>query len=230
MVNAEKCSFGRAEVSFLGHVVNDQGIRPLQTKVKAVTEYPNPRTKLKLKRFLGMINSYRRFIPNCAEVAASLTPLTGGRNGPIEMFTEKLAAFERLSCLAQAITLAFPCPDAQLSLMVDAPKTAIGAVLNQGEGGHQQPLAFFSNALGPTEQRYSIFGRELLAACLSAKEFRHYEEGGRLLAFTDHKPLISAMASHSSKYTEREIRQLDFLCQFGHYSARGSRSRNTSLW
>ncbi len=75
------------------------------------------------------------------------------------MSTEQLAAFERFkSCLAQATTLAFPSPDAQLSLTVDASKTAIGAVLNQGEGDHRQPLAFFSNALQPTEQRYSTFG------------------------------------------------------------------------
>ncbi len=74
VVNADKCSFGRAEVSFLGHMVNDQGVRPLQAKVKAVTEYPNPRTRRQLRRFLGMINFYRRLIPNCAEVAASLTP------------------------------------------------------------------------------------------------------------------------------------------------------------
>ncbi len=51
-------------------------------------------------------------------------------------------------------------------------------------------------------------------AYLSVKNFRHYAECGRLLVFTDHKPLISAMASHSSKYIEREIRQFDFLCQF----------------
>ncbi len=42
-----------------------------------------------------MANVYRHFIANC-EVAASLTPLTGGPNGPIEMSNEQLAAFERL--------------------------------------------------------------------------------------------------------------------------------------
>ncbi len=46
------------------------------------------------------------------------------------------------------------------------------------------------------------------------KHFRHNAEGGRLIIFTDHKPLISAKSSHSSKYTEREIRHLDFVSQF----------------
>ncbi len=54
------------------------------------------------------------------------------------------------------------------------------------EGDHRQPLAFFSKALQPTEQRYSTFGRELLAAYLSVQHFRHYAEGGRLIIFTDH--------------------------------------------
>ncbi len=95
------------------------------------------------------------------------------------MSSEQLDAFERLKyCLAQATTLAFPSPD-ELSLTVDASKTAVGAVLNQGEGYHRQPLAFFSKALQPTEQRYSTFGLELLAAYLSVKHFRHYTEGGR---------------------------------------------------
>ncbi len=91
---------------------------------------------------------------------------------------------------------------------------ASGAVLNQGGGDNRQTFTFFSKALQPTEQRYSTFGRELLAAYLSVKHFRHHAEGGRLIIFTNHKPLISAMASHSSKYTERDIRQLDFLSQF----------------
>ncbi len=52
VVNADTCSFGRAEISFLGHIANDQGVRPLQAKVKAVKVYPNPRTTCKLRRFL----------------------------------------------------------------------------------------------------------------------------------------------------------------------------------
>ncbi len=137
VVNAEKCCFGRTEVNFLGNMVNDHGERPLQAKVKAVTDFPIPRTKRQFRRFLGMVNFYRRFIPYCVEIAASLTPLTGGHKGPIEMSSDQLTAFERLkSCLAKATTLASPSPDAQLSLMVDASKTAIGGVLNQGEGGN----------------------------------------------------------------------------------------------
>ncbi len=75
--------------------------------------------------------------------------------------------------------------------MADASKAGIGTGLDQGEGDHQQPLAYFSKAL--------------LAAYLSVKHFRHYVEGNRLLVFTDRKALVSAMVSYASK----NIRRLD---------------------
>ncbi len=101
----------------------------LQANVKAVTEYPKPRTKRQL----------RRFIPNCTSVTASLALPTGGQNGLLEMSSEQLAAFEHLKiCFAKETTLAFPSPDAQLSLIIYVFKAVIGTVLNQGEGDQRQ--------------------------------------------------------------------------------------------
>ena len=76
------------------------------------------------------------------------------------------------------------------------------------------PLGFFSKTLQPAERRYSTFGRELLACYLSVKHFQHFAEGHHITVFTDHKPLISATQHHSSRYTDRETRQLDYLSQF----------------
>ncbi len=98
--------------------------------------------------------------------------------------------------------------------MADASTVAAGATLQQGDVDDPRPLALFSRKLTATEWRYSIFGRELLAAYLSVNHFRHYAEAGKIVVYTDHKPLIHALQSHSDKYSEREFRQLDFLSQF----------------
>ncbi len=45
LVILDKCCFGRAEVGFLGPMVSAQGVQPLQAKVKALTDFPQPRTK-----------------------------------------------------------------------------------------------------------------------------------------------------------------------------------------
>ncbi|XP_029985092.1 CD2-associated protein-like [Sphaeramia orbicularis] len=54
-VNLAKCEFGKATVTYLGRVVGQGEVRPVQAKVKAILEYPSPTTKKELMRFLGMV-------------------------------------------------------------------------------------------------------------------------------------------------------------------------------
>ena len=71
-INRDKCTFGAASVTFLGHTVSSKGICPLPAKVDAIRSIPRPVTKVDLQRFLGCVNFYHRFMPNIATV---LTPL-----------------------------------------------------------------------------------------------------------------------------------------------------------
>ena len=57
-LNLDKCQLARKEVSFLGYTINEQGYKPLPKKVKAILNYPKPKTVDELRRFLGIINFY----------------------------------------------------------------------------------------------------------------------------------------------------------------------------
>lgn len=46
------------------------------TKVRAVTDWPTPDSRVSLQRFLGFANFYQRFIKNFSQVVAPLTALT----------------------------------------------------------------------------------------------------------------------------------------------------------
>ena len=76
--NREKCQFLKSQVEFLGHLVNKSGIRPLPSKVEAITKYPRPTTCSQLLSFLGMINFCRRFIRGAASILKPLTDATRG--------------------------------------------------------------------------------------------------------------------------------------------------------
>ncbi|BHF75000.1 hypothetical protein SprV_0501809300 [Sparganum proliferum] len=215
VINPSKCVLGVPSLDFLGHHVDAQGLRPLSSKVEAIRGFPPPTSKRQLQRFLGMVNFYRRFLPNCADLMLPLTNLLSGPKGPLELRGHALTAFERIkTSLADATLLTHPAPEAPLSLMVDASTVAVGAVLQQHIIDSTRPLAFFSKKLSPAETRYSTFGRELLAIYLAVKHFRHFLEGRDFTIFTDHKPLTFAIRSHSDKYNPREISHLDYISQF----------------
>lgn len=75
-INLAKCSFAMATVTYLGHVVGQGRVAPVQAKVVAIAEYPQPTTKKELQRFLGLVGYYRGFAktsprwffpsPNCS--------------------------------------------------------------------------------------------------------------------------------------------------------------------
>ncbi|BHF70227.1 hypothetical protein SprV_0301327700 [Sparganum proliferum] len=210
-----KCILGATSLEFLGHLIDSNGIRPLPSKVAAIRDFPAPTSKRQLQRFLGMVNFYRRFLPNCADTILPLTSLLSGSKRTFELTPAALTSFEQVKALlADATLLTHYHADAPISLMVDASNVAVGAVLQQSLPDSTVPLAFFSKKLSKAETRYSTFGRELLAAYLAVRHFRHLLEGREFTIFTDHKPLTFAIHSRSDKLSPREIRHLDYISQF----------------
>ncbi|BHF71773.1 hypothetical protein SprV_0401483300 [Sparganum proliferum] len=215
VINPSKCLLDVPSLVFPGHHVDSEGLHPLPSKVETIRDFPPPTSKRQLQRFLGMVNFYRRFLPNCADLMLPLTNMLSGPKGPLELTGEALTAFEKIkNSLADAPLLTHPAPEVQLSLMVDASTVAVGAVLQQHLAGTTRPLAFLSETFLPAETRYSTFGRELLAIYLAVKHFRHFLEGRDFTVFTDHKPSTFAFRSHSDKYNPREIAHLDYISQF----------------
>ena len=72
VVKAEKCLLGVPEIDFLGHRVSKDGILPLPAKVKAISNFPTPKTVTSLEQFVGMVNFYHVFVPKAAEVMKPL--------------------------------------------------------------------------------------------------------------------------------------------------------------
>jgi len=64
-----KCVFGTLEMSFVGFRVNKQGIHTEKKKVRAVQDWPTPRTPMELRSFLGLAGYYRKFVPKFAHWA-----------------------------------------------------------------------------------------------------------------------------------------------------------------
>ena len=218
VINPAKCVLGVPELDFLGHRVSAQGIQPLEEKVSVIRDFPQPTSLRKLREFLGLVNFYHRFVPNCAKILEPLNKLLGSPekiSHHLAWDEEATTAFNTIKqALADATLLVHPKPNAHTCIMADFSDCAVGAVLQQYIDGGWCPIACFSKKLCPAETRYSTFDRELLAIYLAIRHFRHFVEGREFFVLTDHKPLTFALSTHSDKYTPRQTRHLDFISQF----------------
>lgn len=219
LINTSKCSFGEKSVNFLGYNVSASGSKPLESKVQAINEFPVPGTVKELRRFLGMLNFYRRFIPNAAKLQAPLNSILQGPklkgSHPVAMTSTLLKSFEDCKAsLSQATLLAHPDYSAELAIFTDASDSAIGAVLQQKKDDNWQPLAFYSHKLSASQKKYSPYDRELLAVYEAVKYFRHMIETAIFAVYTDHKPLTFAFSTSKQDCSPRQFRYLDYICQF----------------
>ena len=72
----KKCEFYQTEVEYLGFDVGPYGVKPSIAKVKAVAEWPTPKSVKDVRSFLGLASLYRKFIHRFSEIATPLTNLT----------------------------------------------------------------------------------------------------------------------------------------------------------
>ena len=184
IIGPEKCQFGTTELSFLWHHVCSEGISPLPSAVDAIVNFVRPEKQRALRRYLGMVNYYHRFIPHCGDKLTPLnTLLTAANEGHTRLSLKSnfdlkwnesadLAFIESKQIFTNATFLVHPDHSAPLNITCDASDVPVGGVLQQYIDNVWQPLSFFSKKLTPAEKRYSAFDRELLAVYATIRHFR----------------------------------------------------------
>ncbi|KAL0153240.1 hypothetical protein M9458_051463, partial [Cirrhinus mrigala] len=189
----EKCAFHQHTTTFLGFVISSQGVAMDPQKLEAVRSWPLPTSLKQLQRFLGFANFYRRFIQGFSATAAPLTALTKPSRGEFQLTPEAIQAFKKLCLLfTTAPVLIHPDPTKPFVVEVDASDVGVGAVLSQrGPDEKLHPCSFFSRKFNPTQQRYGVGDRELLAIKWALEEWRQWLQGGSdpFTVWTDHQNL-----------------------------------------
>lgn len=206
-IQLDKCEFLQEQVEFLGLVISKDGIKTNPKKVKAIVDFPIPRTLKELRSFLGLAGYYRRFIKDFAKIAKPLTTLLRGEDGhvskglsknkAIQLDSQAAEAFEKVknSLLSKEVLLAFPDFGKEFELTTDASNLALGAVLSQGG----KPITFLSRSLSKTEENYAANEKEMLAIIWALTSLRNFLYGSRKVKiFTDHQPLTYALSNKNN--------------------------------
>lgn len=184
-INLEKCSFFQKEVTFLGYDISEIGIRPSSRKLKAIKDFPIPKTVHQLRQFLGLINYFRKFIKNCAIMCKPLTNLLK-KDVPWQWGPQQIEAVENLkkNLIENAVLNIFD-PNLPTILYTDASRDGIGCILAQSTPCGEKPVYFYSRQTTNEEKNYHSFELELLAIVVGLQKFRHYLLGNQFKIITD---------------------------------------------
>ena len=218
VLNRKKCIFGQSQVEFLGYKVDQNGVHPMEDRVTAIRETATPTSIKELQRFLGVINYYRRFIPNAAHHMYALFEALRGKPKKLNWTAECQKSFEATKeALARATMLHHPRHDAPLAITTDASKFAVGAVLEQRGPNGWEPLAYYSAKLkseNPNQQDWPPFDRELLGAFKAVRHFRYMIEGRTFTLYTDQQALVPALHKKTDPLTARQAYQLSCVAEY----------------
>jgi len=62
-LNPDKVVLGASEIKYLGHLISVRGVKILPERVTSIQDYPRPVNLRPVRRFIGMVGFYARFIP-----------------------------------------------------------------------------------------------------------------------------------------------------------------------
>ena len=187
----QKTHLGISSCEYLGFQLSKNGIKPLNCKIKAITEYPRPKTRKELRRFIGLVVFYLRNIPKAMAIMSPLTKMTGGKPGePFRWRTEQQQAFDDLkAAIKQSVELVHRDMLKELVIICDASAIGIGGSLHQAGKEGLEPLGFFSRALSDAEKKLPSRYSELIAIITTLEYFNYDVIGQKVKIINDHKSL-----------------------------------------
>lgn len=202
LLRPEKCDFFLQECDYLGHIVGSGGLRMNEDKHSKILKFPVPEDKKQLKRFLGIVSYYRKFVKN---LAAKTTLLRQAEIAPTFVWTpECQIQFDNiLADFNENVVLAHPDYSKEFHIECDASDAGVGAVLAQlvDVGGRltARPVLFASRALTKGEKKWPPREKEGLAIVWAVQQFRHHIHRTHFTVYSDHQSLEWLMSAEVGK-------------------------------
>ena len=201
----QKCNFLKAHVQYLGHYISGQGLEPIPEKLESLQQMPAPTDLTEVRKFLGFVGYYRKFIPKYSDIAHPLTNLTR-KDIPFEWSKSCQVAFEMLKeYLLKEPILKYPKPDQPYILYTDASKYACAGVLTQSYNYQEEgkkfsihhPITYVSELFKGPQLNWAALIKEAYAIYMVARKLDYYLREAETTIRSDHLPLKSFLLKNT---------------------------------
>jgi len=175
-INWNVCQVLKRKVNFLGYVVESSTIKHGNEKTQAVADFPIPRDKKGVQRFLGLTSYFRRLVDGYAVISK---PSIGMLRKEVrfEFQNQQLAAFKKLrEALISGPVLKLYNHSLDTEIHTDASKFGLGAVLLQRDPCDNlwHPVFYMSRKTKPCEEKYHSYELQVLAVIGALVKWRVY--------------------------------------------------------
>jgi hypothetical protein len=192
-LNIQKCQFFQKEVLYLGFKLDTKGISLAEDRIEVINNYPRPTNLKTLRGFLGMVNYFKKLIPDLSTKEIPLIALLK-KNVRWKWGTEQEIAFKNLKgAFSTAVRVHHPRYEQPFILRTDASIKKFAGVLSQIQDDIEVPICFVSRVTKTYERKYSVTELEFASVLFCVNKLRFYLLGARFTIETDHAALVHIM-------------------------------------
>ena len=214
-LNPDKCRFGLQEVEYLGHVINNTGLKFSPSRLARILEIERPKIAKDMKIYLGTVNYLRDHIKNLsmlmAPLQAMITPYDKRSKKELVWTPELINAYELLvQKVKDCPEIFFMDDESPVFLHTDACDLGIGAYLFQVKDGKEYPISFLSKALSGPQLNWSTYDKEAYAIYFAILKLQYLLRDIKFTVRTDHRNLVYI----GEGGTQKVFRWREFLSMF----------------
>ena len=183
VLKGKKCTFLSKQVTFLGRIIDTNGIKADPDHIQGVLSLKPPTNKRELQAVIGNMVWLRSYVgtrigekidvTNFSDLIKSMTAIL--RKKVFSWTEDAQVAFDLVkSRLSAAPIISYADFKLPFVLITDASQTGIGAVLIQVNGDKQKIIAVGSKTLSDVQQRWSTVEREAYALYFFIEKYSSY--------------------------------------------------------
>lgn len=213
-LNIEKCKFFKDEIIYLGYKLDKRGIEIDEERIEVIKNYKRPTNLRTLRGFLGILNYYKRLVPDITLKEIPLIELLK-KGVKWEWTSEREKSFQSLKDdFSNKIKIYHPRYELPFLLKTDASIYRLAGVLSQIQNEIEVPICFVSRTTKIHEKKYSVGELELLSIIFCVIKLRFYLLGNKFIIETDNMGLTSIL---NNKFGNARIHRWSILLQEYNY-------------